>query len=116
VLAAGDCFSDLTLALNGTRIGQRMILVVLLILFVAAAWCSIQVGRKPQVRRRLVAYWWVWLPIAVIAVVGNEIFDRSRGNANGHPLGDVAVAVVVVGIVFYVSGAVARRKSPDSTT
>ena len=82
--------------------------IVLLILFLAAAWCLIQVGRKPRVRQRLVAYWWAWLPIAV---VGNELWDRSRGNANGHPLGDFAVAVVIVGIVFYVSGAVARRKS-----
>ena len=88
-----------------------MTFIVLLILFVAAAWCLIQAGRKPRVRRRLVAYWWAWLPIAVIAVVGNELWDRSRGNANGHPLGDFAVAVVIVGIVFYVSGAVARRAS-----
>jgi hypothetical protein len=92
---------------------RPLFFIVLLILFLAAAWCLIQVGRKPRVRQRLVAYWWAWLPIAVIAVVGNELFDRSRGNAKGHPLGDLAVAVVVVGIVFYVSGVVARRKSPD---
>ena len=93
-----------------------MILIVLLILFLAAAWCLIQVGRKPLVRQRLVAYWWAWLPIAVIAVVANELWDRSRGNANGHPLGDLAVPVVVVGIVFYVSGMMTRRKSPDGTS
>jgi hypothetical protein len=83
----------------------------LLILFIAAAWFLIQVGRKPRVRQRLVAYWWVWLPIAVIVVIGNEVLDRVVANDGGHPLGDFVVAVVIVGIVFYVSGVVARRKS-----
>ncbi len=83
----------------------------LLILFIAAAWCLIQVGRKPRVRQRLVAYWWAWLPIAVIAVVGNEVLDRDVANDGGHPLGDFVVAVVLVGIVFYLSGVVVRRKS-----
>jgi len=86
--------------------------VRLLILFIAAAGFLIQVGRKPRVRQRLVAYWWVWLPIAVIAVVGNELVDRDvAGDKNGHPLGDFVIAVVIVGIVFYVSGLVARRRS-----
>ena len=92
-----------------------MVIVALLILLLAAVWCLIQVARKPHVRRRLVAYWWVWLPIAVIAVAGNEIFDRAV-DGNSHPAGDVAVAIVVVGIVFYLSGAVARRKSPGGAT
>ena len=84
----------------------------LLILFIAAAGFLIQVGRKPRVRQRLVAYWWVWLPIAVIAVVGNELVDRDvAGDKNGHPLGDFVIAVVIIGIVFYVSGFVARRRS-----
>ena len=86
--------------------------VRLLILFIAAAGFLIQVGRKPRVRQRLVAYWWVWLPIAVIAVVGNELVDRDlAGDKNGHPLGDLVIAVVIMGIVFYVSGFVARRRS-----
>ena len=90
-------------------------LVIVPLLFIAAAWCLVQVFRKPRVRQRLVAYWWAWLPIAVIALVGNELFDR-RGNGGGHPLGDVAVAIVIVGIVFYVSGFAARRKSRDGAT
>jgi uncharacterized membrane protein YhaH (DUF805 family) len=60
----------------------------------------------------LVKYWWVWLAIAVVAVVGNEFFDRDvAGNKNGHPFGDFLVALVLVAIVFYVSGFVARRRS-----
>ena len=90
-------------------------LVIVPILFVAAVWCLLQVVRKPRVRQRLLAYWWAWLPFAVIALVGNELFDR-RGNGGGHPLGDVAVAVVVVGIVFSISGAVARQKSTGGAT
>jgi hypothetical protein len=84
----------------------------LLILFIAAAGFLIQVRRKPRVRQRLVTYWWIWLPIAVVAVVGNELVDRDvAGDKNGHPLGDVVIAIVLVGIVFYVSGFVARRGS-----
>jgi hypothetical protein len=36
-------------------------------------WSLIQVGRKPEVRQRVIAYWWVWLPIAVIAIALNEL-------------------------------------------
>jgi uncharacterized membrane protein YhaH (DUF805 family) len=64
------------------------------------------------VRERLIRYWWVWLAIALIAVVGNEVIDRKvAGDRNGHPFGDFLVAVVLVGIVVYVSGFVARRRS-----
>ena len=60
----------------------------------------------------MVRYWWVWLTIAVIAVVGNEFFDRDvAGDKQGHPFGDFLVAVVLVGIVFYASAFVARRRS-----
>jgi hypothetical protein len=60
----------------------------------------------------LIRYWWVWLAIAVIAVVGNELIDREvAGDKNGHPFGDFLVALVLVGIGLYVSGFVARRRS-----
>jgi uncharacterized membrane protein YhaH (DUF805 family) len=67
-------------------------------------------------RQRLLKYWWVWLTIAVIAVVGNELFDRKvASDKNGHPGGDFLVALVLVGIVFYVSWFVDRRKSRRKT-
>ena len=60
----------------------------------------------------MVKYWWVWLTIAVIAVVGNEFFDRDvAADKNGHPFGDFLVALVLVAIVFYVSAFVTRRRS-----
>ena len=63
-------------------------------------------------RQRLVKYWWIWLAIAVAAVVGNEFFDRDvAGDKNGHPFGDFLVAVVLVGIVFYASAFVGRRRN-----
>jgi hypothetical protein len=64
------------------------------------------------VRERLIRYWWVWLAIAVIAVVGNELIDRKvAGDKNGHPFGDFLVALALVGIVWYVSGFVAHRRA-----
>jgi uncharacterized membrane protein YhaH (DUF805 family) len=63
-------------------------------------------------RQRWLKYWWLWLMIAGIAVVGNELFDRKvAGNEKGHPGGDFLVALVLVVIVFYVSWFVGRRKS-----
>jgi|GEM_PF-2309494 cation transport ATPase len=63
-------------------------------------------------RERLVKYWWIWLAIAVVAVIGNEFFDRDvAGDKNGHPFGDFLVAIVLVGIVFYASAFVGRRKA-----
>jgi uncharacterized membrane protein YhaH (DUF805 family) len=51
-------------------------------------------------RQRLRAYWWLWVLIVVAAVVLNEVFDRVvAGDKNGHPAGDVLVAIVVVLIV-----------------
>ena len=63
-------------------------------------------------RQRLVKYRWIWLAIAVVAVIGNEFFDRDvAGDKNGHPFGDFLVALALVGIAFYVSAFVGRRRS-----
>ena len=41
--------------------------------------------------------------IIVVAVTLNEVFDRAvAGDKNGHPAGDVLVAIVIVLIVFAV--------------
>ena len=63
-------------------------------------------------RQPLTKYWWIWLAIAVVAVIGNEFFDRDVArDKNGHPFGDFLVALVLVAIVFYVFAFVGRRKS-----
>jgi uncharacterized membrane protein YhaH (DUF805 family) len=54
-------------------------------------------------RERLRAYWWLWVLIVVAVVILNEVFDRKvAGDKNGHPGGDVLVAIVVVLIVLAV--------------
>jgi len=58
---------------------------------------------------RLRRYWWLWVLIAVAAVALNEVFDRAvAGDANGHPAGDLLVAIVVVVIVLAVWDLVTR--------
>ncbi len=84
--------------------------ILFIILLIAAAAFVIQVGRKPRVRQRLVAHWWVWLPIAVIAAILNDLIDRTTGSGV-HPVGDIVLAIVIVAVAFLVSEFVAHRKS-----
>jgi hypothetical protein len=61
-------------------------------------------------RQRLRAFWWLWVLIVVVAVILNEVFDRSvAGDKNGHPAGDVLVALVVVVIVSAIWDFATRR-------
>lgn len=61
-------------------------------------------------RQRLRDYWWLWLLIVVAAVALNEVFDRDvAGDKNGHPAGDVLVAIVVVVIVSAIWDFATRR-------
>jgi hypothetical protein len=54
-------------------------------------------------RDRLGGYWWLWVSIVVGAVIFNEAFDRRvAGDKNGHPGGDVLVAIAAVLIVLAV--------------
>ena len=58
---------------------------------------------RQRFRQRLRAYWWLWVLIVVVAVTLNEVFDRIvAGDKNGHPGGDVLVAIVIVLVVFAV--------------
>jgi hypothetical protein len=62
-------------------------------------------------RLRFLNYWWLWVLIVVAAVALNEVFDRAvAGDKNGHPAGDVLVAIVVVVIVSAIWD-IATRKS-----
>ena len=52
------------------------------------------------------------MAIVVAAVMLNELFDRTvAGDKNGHPGGDVFVAILVVLIVFGVWEFLAARRS-----
>ncbi len=52
----------------------------------------------------------MWGLIVVVVVALNEVFDRIvAGDKNGHPGGDVLVAIVVVLIVLAVWDFVTRK-------
>ena len=64
-------------------------------------------------RQRLRASWWLWVLIVVVVVALNEVFDRGvAGDKNGHPGGDILVAIVVVVIVLAVWDFVTRKSRP----
>jgi drug/metabolite transporter (DMT)-like permease len=59
---------------------------------------------------RLRAYWWLWALVVGVAVVLNELFDREvAGDKNGHPAGDLLVAIVVVLIALFGWDLVTRK-------
>jgi uncharacterized membrane protein YhaH (DUF805 family) len=61
--------------------------------------------------RRLRRHWWAWLLVAVAVVILNEVFNRKvAGDENGHPAGDVLVAVVAVAAVASVWELLASRR------
>ena len=61
-------------------------------------------------RDRLRAHWWVWVLILAAVVILNEVFDRDvAGDKNGHPGGDVLVAIVVVLVVLTAWDLVTRK-------
>jgi len=65
-----------------------------------------------RLRNRVRGYWWVCLAIVVAAIVVNELFDREvAGDKNGHPGGDVLVAIVVLLLILVVWDFVAVRRS-----
>jgi uncharacterized membrane protein YhaH (DUF805 family) len=65
-----------------------------------------------RIRKRLRGYWWVCLAIVVAAVILNELFDREiAGDKNGHPGGDVLVAIVALLIILVVWDFVAVHRS-----
>jgi uncharacterized membrane protein YhaH (DUF805 family) len=58
----------------------------------------------------------MWVAVAVAAVILNELFDRKvAGDNNGHPAGDVFVAVIVVVIVAGTWDLLAVRRSRDTS-
>ena len=67
---------------------------------------------RQRIRERLRTYWWLWVAIVVAAVILNELFDRTvAGDKNGHPGGDVLVAIVALLIILVAWDFVAVRKS-----
>lgn len=63
----------------------------------------------PGMRRHFVAHRWVWLLIAAIVVLVNELVDRNFFDHREHVDGDVVLAVLAVAIALSGSYLVARR-------
>jgi hypothetical protein len=62
------------------------------------------------VRKRLMDYWWLWLAVAVVAIIANEAIDPET-SSGGHPAADILIAIAIVVISAFVWELVARRKS-----
>ena len=63
-----------------------------------------------DVRRHVVSHWRIWVVLAVIVVVVNELVDRNFFDHREHIDGDVLVTVVVLLVAISVSYAVARTR------
>lgn len=61
-------------------------------------------------RERLIRYWWLWVAIAVIVIVANELIDRGTGSGS-HPAADILIAVAIVALSAFVWDFMARRNS-----
>lgn len=63
-------------------------------------------------RRHIVSHWRVWLVIAAVVIVANELIDRNFFDHREHISGDVALTVLVLLVAVVSSYFVARvRKS-----
>jgi drug/metabolite transporter (DMT)-like permease len=65
-------------------------------------------------RQRFVKHWWLWLLIAVLAVIGNELVDRAYSQS--HPAGDLLVAIAAVAVAFFGTELVISRRRARRTT
>ncbi len=64
-----------------------------------------------NVRAHLASHWRIWLLVAVIAAVVNEVVDRNFFDHQEHIDGDVVITVACLLVAFFVSYAVVRLKS-----
>ena len=60
------------------------------------------------VRQHLVSHWRVWLVIAAVAIVANELIDRNFFDHREHVSGDVVITILVLLIAIVGSYLVVR--------
>jgi TRAP-type mannitol/chloroaromatic compound transport system permease small subunit len=63
-------------------------------------------------RRHLVSHWRVWLVIAVVVIVANELIDRNFFDHREHISGDVALTLLVLLFAIVGSYFVVRARRP----
>jgi hypothetical protein len=61
-------------------------------------------------RKHFVSHWRVWLAIAVVVIVANELLDRNFFDHREHIDGDFVLAILVLLIAFFGSYLVARAR------
>ena len=66
-------------------------------------------------RKHFVSHWRVWLAIAAIVIVANELVDRNFFDHREHIDGDVLLVVVALAIAFFGSYFVARNRQSTET-
>ena len=59
--------------------------------------------------QQFLAHWRVWLVIGVLAAVATDLLDTTDGGRRF--VADTLVAIMVVALVFYISGVVQRRRA-----
>ncbi len=69
-----------------------------------------------NVRAHLASHWRIWLLVAVIAAVVNEVVDRNFFDHQERIDGDVVITVACLLVAFFVSYAVVRLKSRKRTS
>jgi hypothetical protein len=61
-------------------------------------------------RKHFVPHWRVWLAIAVVVIVANELLDRNFFDHREHIDGDFVLAILVSLVAFFGSYVVARAR------
>ena len=61
-------------------------------------------------RKHFVSHWRVWLAIAVVVIVANELLDRNFFDHHEHIDGDFVVTILVLLIAFFGSYLVSRAR------
>ncbi|HWJ32764.1 MAG TPA: hypothetical protein VNR59_10530 [Gaiellaceae bacterium] len=65
-------------------------------------------------RRHVAAHLWIWVALAAVVVVVNELVDRNFFDHREHIDGDVLVTLVVLLIAILVSYSVVRLRAQRS--
>jgi hypothetical protein len=62
-------------------------------------------------RRHIAAHWRIWLLIAAVAIVANELIDRNFFDHREHISGDVVLTILVLLVAVVGSYLVTRART-----
>ena len=64
-------------------------------------------------RQHFVSHWRVWLVIAAVVILANELIDRNFFDHREHISGDVAITILVLLVAVVGSYFVSRARRPS---